>query len=100
MMLKKLPGFYQCISYAENPELTNLVLGYLSGGSLENYQLFNLNVAKEVSVTKKKSIMFYLVGHVFPVFCPRPQFSKNSNQNNQGVLQECGFLAGYTLGDK
>ena len=50
---------------------------------------------------KEKSIMFYLVGHVFPTFCPRPQFSKNSNQNSQEVLQECFFfLAGYTLGDK
>ena len=57
-MLRKLPGFYQCISYAENPELTNLVLDYLSGGSLENYQLFNLNVAQEVSVTKKSQLCF------------------------------------------
>lgn len=59
MMLRKFSAFYECISYAQNPELTNLVLGYLSGGSLENYRLFDINVAQEVSVTNKINYVLF-----------------------------------------
>ena len=88
---KFYPAFYKCISDAENPfgwslnkhaslllgfELENHVLSYLSGGSLEKDSAVQFKYSSADLSDKKKSIAFYLSGHVFSTFSRRLTFTK------------------------
>ena len=89
---KFYPAFYKCISDAENPfgaslnkhaslllgfELANHVLGYLSGGSLdEKDSVVQFEYSSADLSDKEKSIVFYLAGYVFSIFSRRLRFTK------------------------
>ena len=84
-------AFYKCISDAENPfggslnkhaslllgfELGNHILGYLSGGSLEEDSAVQFKYSSADLSNKEKSIAFYLSGYVFSTFSRRLRFTK------------------------
>ena len=114
---KFYPAFYKCISDAENPfgaslnkhaslllgfELANHVLGYLSGGSLdEKDSVVQFEYSSADLSDKEKSIVFYLAGYVFSTFSRRLRFTKKNNQNSPEILQEyLDILAAGKLGDE
>ena len=114
---KFYPAFYKCISDAENPfggslnkhaslllgfELANHVLGYLSGGSLdEKDSVVQFKYSSADLSDKEKSIVFYLAGYVFSTFSRRLRFTKKNNQNSPEILQEyLDTLAAGKLGDE
>ena len=114
---KFYPSFYKCISDVENDcrgslnksaslllgfELANHVLGYLSGGSLdEKDSVVQFEYSSADLSDKEKSIVFYLAGYVFSTFSRRLRFTKKNNQNSPEILQEyLDILAAGKLGDE
>ena len=83
-------------------ELANHVLGYLSGGSLdEKDSVVQFEYSSADLSDKEKSIVFYLAGYVFSTFSRRLRFTKKNNQNSPEILQEyLDILAACKLGDE
>ena len=80
-------------------EPANHVLDYLSGGSLED-SVAQFRYSSADLSDKEKSVVFYLVGYVFPTFSRRLRFSKKSNLNSTEILRkDLDILAARKLGD-
>ena len=78
-------------------ELTNHVLGYLSGGSLEKDSVVQFKYSSADLSDKEKSIVSYLAGYVFSTFFRRLRFTKKNNQNTEIVQEYLVILAASKL---
>ena len=78
-------------------ELTNHVLGYLSGGSLEKDSVVQFKYSSADLSDKEKSIVSYLAGYFFSTFFRRLRFTKKNNQNTEIVQEYLVILAASKL---